>query len=438
MCSTARGQPPPAPVFREPVIFPALSQPFDVAAADIDLDGDLDVAVAVYNGGAGAIWVYQNKGSATWSSTPASALKLVGMYPWSGTECFEQEGNGIGIRGLTFGNFEFNGHPRDAYPDIAVAVGKSPQVWYLRNTVPDPLAATRPYVGETCQGISLANPLGTQLGIVAADFDGDSYDDVVVGGKSTFSPGVPRLAVVWNNAVPGSDKFDATYVDAVPFTGQGYALDLACAGGVDSSPPPPRDVVMTSIDTNFVYVFKDGTGETINFFGRSASVASRGITAAPLNAGDSHWDLATSNPFTTPNDLRWLEAIGGTGTFDLRGDLGDFPLPQPPSPSWQAYPHAIDSGKINSDNLIDVVVANEGAFGFLGNISIFINNGIESPLFGPRYDLYVLPPDPGPVPPTDDTGPVKALLADLDGDGYLDIVTANLRDHTISVLINDL
>ncbi|MCC6361235.1 MAG: VCBS repeat-containing protein [Phycisphaerales bacterium] len=420
-------------------MFPALSQPFDVAAADIDLDGDLDVAVAVYNGGAGSVWVYQNKGSANWSSSPASALKLVGMFGFSTNPPGCNIGdNGIGLRGLTFGHFEFAYHVRDAYPDIAVAVGKTPQVWYLRNSVNDPMAATKPFVSEACQGIELANPLETQLGIVAADFDGDSYDDVVVGGKSTFSPGVPRLAVVWNNAVPGSDKFDATYVDAVPFTGQGYALDLTYAGGVDSSPTTPRDVVMTSIDTNFVYVFKDGTGETINFFGRSASVASRGITAAPLNVGDSHWDLATSNPFTTPNDLRWLEAIGGTGTFELRGDLGDFPLPQPPSPSWQAYPHAIDSGKINGDNLIDVVVANEGALGFLGNISIFINNGIESPLFGPRYDFYVLPPDPGPVPPTDDTGPVKALLADLDGDGYLDIVTANLRDHTISVLINDL
>lgn len=359
----------------------------------------------------------------------ASALKLVGICPFGGSGCFNSD-NGIGVRGLTFGNFEFDGHPRDAYPDIAVAICKTPQVWYLRNTVNDPLAVSHPFVGQTCQGIELANPAGVQLGIVAADFDNDSYDDVVVAGKSIFPGGQPRLAVVWNNAVPDSDKFTATYVDAVPFVGQGHAIDLTHAGGVDSSPATPRDVVMTTTNTDFVYVFKDGTGETISFFGRSASVRSRGITAAPLNVGDSNWDLATSNSFVTPNDLRWLRAMGGGGTFVL--DQTPYLLPE------NSNPHAVDSGKINGDDLIDIVVANEGAFGFLGNISIFINNGIESPLLGPRYDFYALPPDPGPVPPTDDKGPVKALLADLDGDGYLDIVTANVRDHTISVLINDL
>ena len=96
----------------------------------------------------------------------------------------------------------------------------------------------------------------------------------------------------------------------------------------------------------------------------------------------------------------------------------------------------MDSGKINGDDWIDVVVANEGSFGYAGSISVFVNNnGTESDLFD-RYDFWVAPDDPGPTPA--DTGPVQVLLADLDGDGNRDIITTNSRDDTIGVLINDL
>lgn len=417
MCSAAaRGQAPPAPVFDPPLTFMTIDNPFDLAAADIDLDGNVDLAVGSADGN--TVWVYLNRGPDYWTTSPTKALKLVGIYDSPcpvGTTPDE-------IPNLTFGNFEFPGYPRDAYPDLALKLRKATSLWYLRKKG---AGAATPFEHGACVGVTAL----AARDIVAVDFDGDSYDDVAIACRSG---GNPQLAIVWNNPAPDpANIFLPAYV-TVPFSGHAYELDLVHAGGVGSSPTTPRDLVMTDPSPNpessWVYVFKHGTGETVDFHARRDSVPSRGITAAPFNLGDSHWDLATTEYLSTNNDLRWLEA-SGTGGFTL--DQFEYPLPT------NASSHGADSGKINNDDWIDVVVANEGAAGFEGNVSVFINNnGVESTLFGSRYDFAVIRPDPGPTP--HDAGPVQVLLADLNGDGYLDIITTNSRDDTISVLINSL
>lgn len=414
MCSTAaRGQAPPAPVFDPPVTFTTIDNPFDLAAADVDLDGNIDLAVSAADGN--SIWVYLNRGPTFWATTPTKGLKLIGIF--DNTVCNTGTFTATEIPNLTFGHFEFAGYPRDAYPDLAMTLRKAHTLWYLRNKG---VGAATPFEHGACVGLEGASD---ERDVVAADFDGDSYDDVAIACRNS---GNPRLAIVWNNAAP-SNIFTLTNVN-VPFTGHAYELDLVHAGGVDSNPTTPRDLVMTDPLNAFVYVFKDGTGETVDFHDRRDGVPSRGITAAELNAGDSHWDLATSGWTTTPNDLRWLEALGGTGGFVL--DPLEYALPN------NAHTHGVASGKLNADDWIDVVAANEGTGGFEGNVSVFINkDGNEATLYA-RYDFAAILPDPGPTP--HDAGPVQVLLADLNGDGYLDIITTNSRDDTISVLINSL
>jgi hypothetical protein len=201
----------------------------------------------------------------------------------------------------------------------------------------------------------------------------------------------------------------------------GYDLARGYFGGLGRAPLHPFDFAMSN-DSLFVertHVFKDSSGETVNYFNSSDSVRSYGIATAPLDSGNSLYDLATSD--VENNQLRWLRG-DGTGSFDLRDPPYDLPT--------NANPRAVAIGKLNADNWQDVVVVNHGdLFNFAGNVSVFINqNGSLSDLFGiTRYDFSV---------GTGDRGPIQIVLADMDGDTHLDIVVTNNRAASITVLLN--
>ncbi|AYL93834.1 FG-GAP-like repeat-containing protein [Mucilaginibacter celer] len=91
------------------------------------------------------------------------------------------------------------------------------------------------------------------------------------------------------------------------------------------------------------------------------------------------------------------------------------------------YPLAVKTADLNADGKPDLIVANEGG----NKVSVFKNTAvsgrIDAASFASRQDF-----DIGGV-----VGPESLSVADMDGDGKLDLVVSNFNDKTISVLLNN-
>lgn len=400
--STGNGETPP--YFKPPVTFSTSTQagalPFGLAAADIDNDGDLDVAVA--NEGLQEVRVFRNLGASEWNSTPSQALQPIGDY-FRSCECGGSPLAYCPTKKLAFGIFEFP-EGKDNYRDLAIVVQVTSKVWFLRNNG----TGDGSFTDAGCVHLSNMN---LPVGIVVADWGNDQRDDVAVAGQYSESNN-PFLKLVWGNA---GGAFSQTEVLLSAETGPGYDLDWFFNGGSMLVPTFAPNLAMSNSQTARVHIFLDGNGRDINYHDSFASVVSRGITANRLNSGTAY-DLATTA--YDNSEARWLRG-DGTGTFTLNSI----------AETVQTNPHGIDSGKINrNDTWIDLVCANENGNEGNGNISILLNRfGDESNLFN-VYNIN----DLGVINP----GPTQVLLADLNNDGFLDLIVADTRQNKITVLIN--
>jgi hypothetical protein len=87
-------------------------------------------------------------------------------------------------------------------------------------------------------------------------------------------------------------------------------------------------------------------------------------------------------------------------------------------------PQAIVTGDFNRDGLLDVATANKGGpFDSSGTDGVSILLGAGNGAFKPARNMYI-----GHIP-------VELIATDVNGDGKLDLVTANQKDNSVTVLI---
>ncbi|HEY5154939.1 MAG TPA: VCBS repeat-containing protein, partial [Acidimicrobiales bacterium] len=152
-------------------------------------------------------------------------------------------------------------------------------------------------------------------------------------------------------------------------------------------------------------------GSGLGTFGPQSEIAvganPRDVEVGDLN-GDGHADLVTANMGT--NTVSVLLGTG-SGTFQPRTDIVS-----------GGHPSGVAIGDLNNDWHPDLAVSNQHAVGMdnvPGTASVMLGTGTGS--FGPRTDY-----------PSGATTRAVAV-ADLDGDGALDLVVANWQVNTISV-----
>ncbi len=396
--------------FREALSYDAGEGPEDIAAADFDGDGNLDIVVADHGnnfddplyGGTVVSLQYGNGDGTFRDGTEFKA----GPFP-----------NSVAV-----GDFNNDGHP-----DIAVANDKeglgSVSVLINRGdgTFPAPVAYTTPLdakvvaagdfnrdgnidlaVGASSHyavSVLLGNGDGTFQPyqdfatsdpadeLVVADFNNDSKPDLATGAFYAQA----RFSVLLGN---GDGTFQAP-IDTTTFLSP---MDLA-AGDVDGDNTADMMVVMG--DT-IIGVFKgngDGTFQTPAHYGAGYSVATGDfdrngtidlVSASELGSGTADFGMAVVKGF-------------GNGTFQARTEL-------PGSSTSET------TGDVNGDGEPDIVATDVG-------VSVLLNAGDGN--FPTRISYRT------------GNNPQGVILGDVSGDGNVDIVVANFDDNSISVLLGN-
>jgi hypothetical protein len=286
------------------------ASPKSVVAADLDGDGDQDLAVA--NWGSNDVSVLKNNGDGTYA--PAASY-VTGQFAAS---VFAADLDGDGDQDLVVANggpdnvsvlknngdgsfasavnYAVGASPKsvvaadldgDGDQDLASANYMSDNVSILKNNGDGTFASAGSY------------PVGTRPNsIVAADLDGDGDKDLAVANDVSSN-----VSVLKNNG-------DGTFASAVPYTADGPARSVVAAD-LDGDGDQDLVVAIFAIDNSVVVLKNNGDGTFAPAVKYTAGNGSWSVVAADLD-GDGDQDLAVGNYYSS--DV-WLLENNGNGTF---------------------------------------------------------------------------------------------------------------------------
>lgn len=343
---------------------------------------------------------------------------------------------------IAAGNFDSSGNQ-----DLAVVDGKDSQVVVLltdrnRFAVGDCVNATR------SSNVSVS---GGPTSIAAADLDLNRTIDLVVGvqqgvsilrgnGSGTFTPENPLGAGVDPQAVAVSDVDGDGVPDIVVGNGNGNSVSILYGkrdGTYEHFVSLPVDGAVTFMvvqDLNrdsFVDIAAGSSMGTVTVFIQDRNNP-RSFTQSPSFAVGTAPTAMAAGDFNGDGAPDLLVTSGGNSGVvtlflnQLPGNVTE-PFVQETVVPTGLFPSALGVDDFNSDFALDVVVANQGdqtlPF-FLGND----NGGLQEGSGNCRGN------EGGRC--TVGAGPLALVLADVDGDGQSDVITANQSAGSISVLLS--
>jgi hypothetical protein len=345
--------------YQEPVSYLTDSRPISIFAADIDNDNDIDIMTA--NNYGDNVSVLKNRGDGTFQ--PAINF-------------------GTGDSPASLFVIDLNG---DNYKDIAVANNMSGNVSILINRGNGIFNVARNYAA----GTSLSS-------VFAADFDSDGDNDLVVANNIYYSG---QINILINNG-------DGTFQAPVSYAAGDNPLSLFVA---DLDRDGDQDIALTNNNSypGQVSLFLnngDGTFPPRLYF--SLGYYPRAISGGDFDADDDI-DLAVTNGDNSANSICWLANDGNAG-FTLSAE------------------YALGSGSgsivctdLDADSDQDIAVAGSST----NYVSVLSNFGDGS--FAASNDYRV------------QTEPRFIGSADFDNDGDRDLAVGYYSNSVISILLNN-
>ena len=248
---------------------------------------------------------------------------------------------------------------------------------------------------------------GAPKGIIAADF---------------FSNGSPGIAVVSQNSntlsiYSASFGSPFTFSSSNPTGNQPWGIVAAYLLGTNL----PDLAVTNSMDNTVTVFFANGGGT----YRLGTTMSLPGVFPTQIVAGDFNGDgkidlavLNTCGP--APNFCGPQNGFHGPGSVNILLNNGDgtFTI-SPATLTTGLVPFAMATADFNGDGILDLVVANQND----NNLTLFMGNG----------DGTFTPASSSPLT---GTSPSSIAIGDFNGDGNLDLAVTNLGDNTISILLN--
>jgi hypothetical protein len=137
------------------------------------------------------------------------------------------------------------------------------------------------------------------------------------------------------------------------------------------------------------------------------------VTAADVN-GDGRPDLISVGNYTGTTTTISIWTNNGSGNFALLSTM-----------TVTGSPHSVAMADVNGDGKVDMVCAYGTASYYTNLVSVFTNNGSGN--FTLAESLTV----------ANGSSPYSATVADVNGDGWPDLITANNGNSTLSVFTNN-
>jgi len=230
--------------------------------------------------------------------------------------------------------------------------------------------------------------------VTSGDLDGDGDKDLVVISYTSVS-------VLLNNGV-GTFASSANYSTGSSFSSAEIS-DLDGDGDID--------LAVTNYGSNIVSIFRNnGNGTFSSSENYNTGGFATAITISDLD-GDGDGDLAVANGGDGGDGIISILMNNGDGTFANNVDYN----------IGVSDSMFVESADLDGDGDMDLIVADVNSD---YAISILLNHG--NGIFAGSVDYY-----------NNDIEPWSVIASDLDGDGDMDLATANQSNHTISILFNN-
>jgi hypothetical protein len=424
------------------VDFTTSSLPEYANVGDIDLDGKQDILVSTSSASIFSIFrntvdqglMMSNTSTVTICSGTAVSIPLTSNYPasytWLAADNLNISGESTSVQTTdTLSNTLYNTASTAQVVNYTITptdlggcgVGYPQTVNITVNPLP---AMTNTNTASVPSGgtvsIALSSNIPSTYSWIAADNPNTNGESI-----TPQSTGILTNTIISTSSVPQTVVYTVTPTSTA-----------GCAGGI----PQTINVVVNPIPTIISFTplsaetgasvsitgtnFNTNAANNIVFFGGTRAAVTSGTTSSLLvtvPAGAAYQYISVTD------SVAGLTAISPSKfapMFTCGGDVSADYFSPAASLGTQSITYTIVSGDMDGDGKNDLVQANYGTGGTGNKVSVFLNTSTAGSVsFAPRVDL------------TTAAGPLSVTLADMNGDGKLDII-AGCDPNKASVLLN--